>query len=167
MSNPRQCGDCTACCVTANVPELQKLEYTPCKHLCGTGCAVYPDRPTTCRLYQCLWLLNHKKAPLDDEMRPDRWGLVLDVEETNNGLYLRVWEVSPGAWDRPGVAWRIRKIKDKCDVKGVVLWRFGTRTSRLGEPVPYKRSEPDTPWLEVATPFQVEKPPDPPGDPRG
>jgi hypothetical protein len=66
----RKCGDCTLCCTLAGVNELKKPPGTPCRHLKGKGCGIYPDRPNACRDFACGWLLGN----FDERFRPDKIG---------------------------------------------------------------------------------------------
>lgn len=79
----RACGDCQACCVVLGVrgelrsEEFVKQPHHTCPHQArsrGGGCAVYDERPGTCRSYRCSWLGGLGKA----RHRPDRLGVVLD-----------------------------------------------------------------------------------------
>lgn len=96
----RQCGECKACCVSFRVPELEKPENVPCKHLCEIGCGIHATRPQVCRGYECLWL----QGALGEGMRPDKSGLILSLAEAGNelerttGIALIVaMEVTPGS----------------------------------------------------------------------
>lgn len=74
-ANP--CGECTACCTSLHVPELDKPEGTPCLNLRsdGPGCASYDIRPKSCRDFNCLWRLG--LLELGD--RPDKTGVIFDI----------------------------------------------------------------------------------------
>lgn len=74
----RECGGCTACCVTLKVdtPDLKKPAGTPCPQLSATGCSIHAVRPTICRTSFCAW---RRVAALPDEARPDRSGLIVSV----------------------------------------------------------------------------------------
>jgi hypothetical protein len=67
----RKCGPCTACCTVMEVKELGKAPNQSCKHACN-GCAIYPTRPNSCRIYRCAWQLGFG---LPDD-RPDKIGVV-------------------------------------------------------------------------------------------
>jgi hypothetical protein len=72
----RQCDGCVQCCIALGIehPELRKPPNVPCPHLASAGgCGIYSDRPSVCRLYQCLWRLMKE---LPDEARPDKCGVV-------------------------------------------------------------------------------------------
>ena len=51
----RTCNGCSLCCTLLAVNELTKPAGVACQHSDG-GCSIYPDRPTTCRQFKCLWL---------------------------------------------------------------------------------------------------------------
>ena len=74
----RDCGGCTACCITLKVdtPDLKKPAGTPCPQLTATGCSIHAHRPTICRTWFCAW---RRLAALPDEARPDRSGLIVSV----------------------------------------------------------------------------------------
>ncbi len=73
----RPCGECSACCTALGVAEIKKDAGIACCHIGqeGKGCSIYPDRPRSCRDFQCLWRIG---AGTDDE-RPDRVGIVLNT----------------------------------------------------------------------------------------
>jgi Fe-S-cluster containining protein len=78
----RACGECTACCTAVSVEELDKGQNVRCQHLSSTsGCAIYQDRPASCRKYNCLWL----KGELPEKYRPDKSGVVFSWGDSPNG----------------------------------------------------------------------------------
>lgn len=90
----RDCGECKACCVVFDVPSLAKPAGQKCAHLCPSGCAQYASRPDACRDYRCAWL----DGLGEEEHRPDRIGLVLDVQAaTGKRGFVRATETMPGA----------------------------------------------------------------------
>jgi hypothetical protein len=101
----RQCGSCTLCCkllpmakrpddvygavhamVDAGLATYaeyagSRAEWTKpagarCQHQRRTGCAIYGDRPASCRMWSCRWLSGDDTADLS---RPDRAHYVIDV----------------------------------------------------------------------------------------
>ena len=101
----RECGGCTACCFThsvarAGIPVTKMFEW--CGHCTqGVGCSIYENRPGSCRTYKCLWLLDS----LDESMRPDRWGIVIDIWEVP-GEELKLanfWECVKGRFAAPDI----------------------------------------------------------------
>ena len=87
----RECGECTACCIW-----LQGSAYgyefgggKSCKFLCETGCSVHKARPKVCEGYFCAWA----QELLPEEMRPDKCGVLVSVENNENGQYLRLTKI--------------------------------------------------------------------------
>ena len=68
----RQCGDCTSCCRTLAVRELNKPAGASCRFAKqGLGCTK-AKRPATCRTWNCAWL----GGAID--VKPHRQGAVPD-----------------------------------------------------------------------------------------
>ncbi len=78
VTQDRTCGPCTACCTTHAVYEIRKPAGQQCRHTCDQGCAIYADRPESCRTFECLWLMG-RVIEGDERRRPDRLGLVFGV----------------------------------------------------------------------------------------
>ena len=101
MSDPvRACGSCTACCTVMGVPELGKSTYDACAHLCGMGCAIYDDRPGSCRTFVCQWLRGVLEVDgrVDPDLRPDVCGVIFDYQpDSPFGEVYVAWEVESGA----------------------------------------------------------------------
>jgi hypothetical protein len=70
----RKCGTCFLCCTALAVPELGKKNGEPCVHASAEGCAIYDDRPLSCRVFECAWL---QGAGRGLETRPDYTGGVM------------------------------------------------------------------------------------------
>lgn len=80
MTDERECGSCTACCVWLGIEALNKPAGVPCNHLSkvrtvARRCSIYKDRPTPCQTYQCAWLQGAFAA----HMRPDRAGMMVSL----------------------------------------------------------------------------------------
>lgn len=107
-SNPlpeRACGSCTLCCTLMKVEfdngEPAKEWMQPCKHLCkGGGCGIYTDRPTSCRVFECVWLASQRfpGVAMSKSDRPDRSGIVMDVNSKDVTV---VHCETPQAYKRP------------------------------------------------------------------
>jgi hypothetical protein len=73
------------------VPEVPTAGYAWCKHCTvGVGCRVYDARPAECRDFHCLWRLGFGA----DEDRPDRHGVVIDLERSDDpahAVVVRIW----------------------------------------------------------------------------
>jgi hypothetical protein len=79
MSSAKQCGTCSLCCKTMVIPELQKPKDSWCPNFArGCGCAIYAERPQSCRDFTCFWLLDPAMGP---EWKPDRCKMVLDARQ--------------------------------------------------------------------------------------
>lgn len=84
----RDCGECTACC-TWLIGDAFSWKFgggKTCKFLECNGCGVHKARPEPCRDYQCAW----SQHLLPEEMRPDKCGFLVSVEQNENGQYLKV-----------------------------------------------------------------------------
>lgn len=72
----RHCGSCTLCCKLLPQRELAKPANQRCEHQRHTGCRIYPNRPHSCRVWSCRWLLEMDTADL---RRPDFSHYVIDL----------------------------------------------------------------------------------------
>lgn len=97
-TNTRSCGGCTACCFTHSVARDGR-PVTPMFEWCGhceqgVGCSIYAERPYSCSVYRCAWLLQKE---LGEDKRPDRWGIILDLVTIpgEEKRLLMVWEAKP------------------------------------------------------------------------
>ncbi len=73
----RVCGACNVCCVVPKIdePALQKLPGCRCPHALSDGsCAIYDERPQTCRSFYCGWRLLDW---IDERLRPDQSGIFI------------------------------------------------------------------------------------------
>lgn len=81
----RECGSCSACCVTLRIeePTLKKLADVPCpKLLPEGGCGIYENRPGVCRSWFCGWRIMHQ---LDNSWRPDRSKIIVRLYSGRTG----------------------------------------------------------------------------------
>jgi hypothetical protein len=114
----RECGNCTACCTIPSIAELDKPVRTDCKFLLQPptahsedlksgllilnqfegrekGCAIYENRPQTCRNFQCLWLTGDWGR---EEDRPDRLGIMPVYTQQDIIFFWEVWEGAADTW---------------------------------------------------------------------
>lgn len=92
MSQFRSCGECTVCC-TWLIGDSFGWGFgngKSCKFLECNGCGVHKARPESCRDYQCAW----SQYLLSDEMRPDKCGVLVSVEQNENGQYLKAIRIN-------------------------------------------------------------------------
>ena len=104
----RNCDDCRVCCTVLGVKDVPvvagesevefKETWTPCKHECKAGCAIYKDRPTACRTFECAWLL--RLPMLKMKHRPARIGVLLTTQKVVGKSMLVAHEYFPGASKR-------------------------------------------------------------------
>jgi hypothetical protein len=85
------CGGCTLCCTLMKVKmddigEPDKPAFTKCRHECKRGCGIYERRPDLCRGFMCMWLGSQQFEGLElpKELRPDRTGVVVEVNSAGN-----------------------------------------------------------------------------------
>lgn len=102
-----RCGKCRACCTVLGINELGKEVYCPCPYLNENGCAIYEERPASCRAYACVWRLGifelskeelslrfekegtswwESFAPSDSQHRPDELGVMFTVSDLEKDL---------------------------------------------------------------------------------
>jgi hypothetical protein len=99
----RTCGECTACCVVHAIVATGSAPYRDCCYSTGTSCAIYATRPAECRGYYCVWRMGFGT----EAERPDRGGMVLDVQTDGTTPVLVIWRPlteEPGQLD---AAWRM------------------------------------------------------------
>lgn len=93
----RQCGECTACCTIMEVSELAKPMWANCTHQCKEGCAVYEDRPESCREWFCLWRSDGNGIIVKEHERPDKIGIIANMYQPDGSdLLVVVREARPG-----------------------------------------------------------------------
>ncbi|MEL7088668.1 MAG: hypothetical protein AAGL98_09555 [Planctomycetota bacterium] len=119
---PRSCGSCTACCSSLIIEELSKPAFTACEHDCsasncgksyGGGCAIYEDRPDSCRSFRCLWLDGH----LGQDDRPDELGVIFTTTfDEQVGTHPLLVEAVPGRASEPSITAAIQELTKKSPV---------------------------------------------------
>lgn len=96
----RDCGQCTACCRTMYVRDLNKPAGVACKYLTPTGCGVYEHRWDVCKGFVCMWLRDHHGL-FTENHRPDKLGLILvgkNDDDTGQTRFIahEVWPQAAG-----------------------------------------------------------------------
>lgn len=131
----RECGSCTMCCKSMSVWEIEKPNNVWCRHVRNhSSCAIYETRPTSCRTFNCLWLLGVGT----DAMRPDR-SRVLMVEAENEaggpkGFAAILDPTRPLAWQEPSMRAFLEQIRDRYGAVGMALGSR-KRVFRAGQPL--------------------------------
>jgi len=85
-SELRNCGSCQECCTFLAIPELNKAENEPCKHLSDDGCSIYQDRPDVCQGFNCLWKFRNLFVDKKGKRRPDRLGVMVRLRNDIEGI---------------------------------------------------------------------------------
>jgi hypothetical protein len=139
QSHPdRKCEGCTVCCTIQGVVELSKPYYETCRHVCNGGCAIYDERPASCRSYYCAWRLGQC-----DGQRPDQSALLVDmgpvIGPDGEAICFHVYECRPGSLDTDEGERTVRQLSKKGPP--VILHVYGDREifqARSGQPVQMK-----------------------------
>ena len=97
----RSCDGCTLCCKLLSIEELAKPADVMCGDCeAGSGCRIYPDRPTECRGFFCEYLLD---PALGEEWQPSHSNMVVSFEDYSNSIVIHVDDSDPPDWDEiPG-----------------------------------------------------------------
>jgi len=120
----RRCRQCDACCSVVAVEEIAKPEQERCQHQGQhgkPGCAIYDERPESCRAWSCGWLQGFGNA----NDRPDKLGVIFDAVITVGGPTLQARAVWQGAFQQPRAQVAIRGFARKMPV--VLMYRDGGR----------------------------------------
>ena len=67
-------------------PEIQKEAGVTCRH-CRGGCTIQDHWPALCRDYFCGW---RRLAIMDESWRPDRSGVLAEVEQEGGDIHLNL-----------------------------------------------------------------------------
>lgn len=125
----KTCGDCGLCCKLMGVRALSKPAGRWCRHFGrAKGCAIYADRPSDCRLFNCLWLLTEA---LNEDWKPTVSGFVLHSEDGGRRLIVECDAARPHDWRRPPYEARLRAWAAAPGQEVLVF--AGSRGLRLGE----------------------------------
>jgi hypothetical protein len=128
----RSWNSCSLCCKLPYVVELNKPIDTWCQHArpgCG-GCAIYPDRPFSCRGFICGWLSG--ELEVGDEWFPARCKMIIAPRVpphtlADQGMLVTVDPAYPNAWRREPYYTQLRTWAQ--DI--IVEMRIGCRCIRL------------------------------------
>ena len=96
----KSCGSCTKCCTVMGIPELKKRPWDECVHVAaGCGCKIYPERPRSCRVFICGWLLDPYMGP---DLKPENCHVVF-YQRGENHIVGTCDAAYPDAWRAPNV----------------------------------------------------------------
>ena len=94
----RQCGTCTLCCKLLGIKEIDKPDWTWCKHCKpGRGCGIYETRPGPCQKFYCGY---RQSIDIGDHWFPARSRMVLRAQRIGIICYVdpgypNVWRQQP------------------------------------------------------------------------
>lgn len=100
----RDCGGCNVCCVALTIddPALQKVQGYRCRNATlDNRCAIYADRPKTCRSFECGWRLLKWVKP---GLRPDKSGVLIRFQAGPDGMGIIVTLLTNAALKAEGLA---------------------------------------------------------------
>jgi hypothetical protein len=80
------------------IVELDKPRNVWCDHaMPGRGCAIYEQRPDSCRVFSCLWLLDEA---LGEHWKPEKSKLVIVPDGDTGATRVYVDAAAPDAWKK-------------------------------------------------------------------
>ena len=157
----RKCGECQLCCRLLPVRELKKLANKRCQHQrFRKGCSIYSERPISCQLWSCCWLIGRDTETL---ARPDKSHYVIDmmpdfVDVETDGVRHQVEVVQIWCDPRFREAHRdseLRAFIERRALEGIIaLVRFNTRDDAIVLIAPCLMD--NGKWLEQAGVCTVE-----------
>ena len=119
----RTCGECTVCCTVLAVTELNKGPYEKCAHEGAGCCAIYDQRPNSCRQLECLYLTDFLEG--DERRRPDRLGIMFRHSDEQdvfaNRYYGQSFLVCNEAWAGAAGAPEAKYFLEKLSKKHTIL----------------------------------------------
>jgi hypothetical protein len=125
----KSCGSCTECCRMMAVNELKKPAWTACTHCAaGVGCKIYPQRPQSCRDFNCGWLMAPYMGP---ELKPDKCHIIFFQPDAHT-MVANCDPAWPDAWRAPHVTAFLHFLA-KAFARRVVLVRVENRFWRIFE----------------------------------
>lgn len=123
IAKTRECGDCSMCCKLPGIdhPEIGKPAGKWCsKWDKNTQCAIYLNRPSLCREFNCLFVLHYN---LPEKLRPSKCGVVMAMYK-ENVLIVYVENHRKDAWREGEIGNFLRGWPEKfiVECRGVKRW---------------------------------------------
>jgi len=138
LSDARSCDDCGLCCKLMGVTALDKPAGRWCTHFKkAQGCRIYNDRPTDCRIFNCLWLLTDA---LDADWKPSVCGFVLHSEAGGARLIVECDAARPHDWRRAPYQATLTAWASQGQEVLIMTGRTGLRLLPDGETRPVRRA---------------------------
>lgn len=95
LATGKECGTCAMCCKVYEFTDLKKTPKGWCENFkVGTGCSIYPDRPSQCRAFYCNWILVESLGP---EWKPSICKFVMTYD-ISRSILIQVDPSFPTAW---------------------------------------------------------------------
>ncbi len=94
----RECAPCNVCCTQPVIldPALKKAPGVLCPNWrASTGCAIYEQRPQTCRGHFCAW---RQLGQFDESWRPDLSNVYIELKSDPPEHYRHVLPDAPFAF---------------------------------------------------------------------
>lgn len=130
LTPAKSCGSCGLCCKLMGVSALAKPAGKWCGHFSKSeGCRIYADRPSDCRVFNCLWLLTDA---LDEAWKPAVCGFVLHSETGGSRIVVECDAARPHDWRREPYQATLRLWASAPGQEVLVF--TGRRGVRLGSP---------------------------------
>ena len=118
----RSCGSCTLCCRLPDIDLFDKPANEWCRHcIAGKGCSIYADRPSVCRDFLCLWMLDEG---LDAAWEPSRSHMM--IYRQGPQVTVLVDPDHPGIWRTEPYHSQLREWARDAEATGgyvIVFWR--------------------------------------------
>ena len=94
---PRECAECSLCCVVMGVKSIGKPAGVRCKYLGPKGCSIYATRPKECRDFDCIWL---QGTAIPANLKPSKSGVVIGANDRGTIPVFYVNPSNPKAWKK-------------------------------------------------------------------
>lgn len=135
----KSCDECGLCCKVMAVTALAKPAHKWCRQFRrATGCGIYEDRPSDCRVFSCVWLLSDDR--LGPEWKPNVSGFILHSEHEHQ-LIVECEPSNPLAWRKEPYLSGLRRTADTGKEVLVFVGRRGVRLEPFGGETPVRRGE--------------------------
>jgi hypothetical protein len=122
LPTTRVCGDCTLCCTTHAIHEMDKPAGVPCPMLRPRpdtgkiGCGIYGQHPASCEGYVCLWRASNDFVPRDWLPAKVGWVLSWDPFTSPHNVTVHLDPARPNAWRQAHFIRHFKKLAREYNV---------------------------------------------------
>lgn len=136
----RSCGSCTLCCKVMGIAELKKPVGKWCPHCSpAKGCAIYGDRPSECRAFNCGWLVD---ARFHEGWKPEKSKMVVTTGLDGNSFEIRCDPGFPAVWRSEPFHSEIREMATAAERHdGSVYVMVGKKTTLVTRDLEFELGE--------------------------